>query len=217
MPEETNVAQDNTAATNEAVETTTQTTETTETTQSTAQATEQKTEQTERKTEQPADLLAEYKPTLPDGVEIDKAAYDLAMPVFKELGLTPEQADKLTGLYTQLQREFGPRILEDINNQCQTNYDDVMKEIKADKQLGKNFEQNTGHVNAMLEKYGATGEQLHTALTAMAGFDQKSVKPFFVALTKIAQDWADPTTILGNSKPNGGPKTAAEVLYPNQK
>jgi hypothetical protein len=166
--------------------------------------------------EKNADLLADWKPKLPDGVEIDQQAFDMVMPVFKELGLNAEQADKLTDVYQTLTKDLGTRIQEDINNVCQTGYDDAIKDLKADKKFGgKAFEENVGHVNAMLEKYGGeeAPKQLQTAFTALAGYDKDAVKPLFTALMKISQDWADPKTKMGSTVKEE--KTVAQKHFPN--
>jgi hypothetical protein len=148
----------------------------------------------EANTEASKDLLADYKPTLPEGVELDQAAFEAAMPILKELGVSSEQADKLINLHAQTVQGVANRIVEDINATCQKNYDEIFAEIKKDKDIG---EKSIGQINAMLKKYGGESEHLHTALTALAGFDKDAVKPFFTALAAIARDAADDTTVLG--------------------
>lgn len=201
MEEQTTTAQVDTNAVTEQAE---QTTAAEQTEQATTTTTEQETGQeqveTATKTEETADLLADYKPTLPEGFELDEKAMEAALPIMKELGLSTEQADKLIGLHAQTVQSTAAKVVEDINATCQKNYDDVFAEIKKDKALGgRDFDKNMGQVNALLTKYGDknTPEQLHTALTALAGFDKEAVKPFFSALAKMARDAADDSTILG--------------------
>ena len=58
------------------------------------ESTEKKVE--EKKTEAP-DAYADF--TAPEGYELDKATLDKAIPIFKELGLSQEQAQKLVSFY----------------------------------------------------------------------------------------------------------------------
>lgn len=213
MSEETNATQDNTNVAESTTATTEATTEATEqTTQTTEATTEQSTEQT---AEPPADLLVDYKPTLPEGVELDQASMDVALPLLKEFkeNPTPENADKLVAYHVEQMKNVGQRIVEDINSQCQTNYDVGMNEIKADKALGKDFEAKTGQINQMLTQYGGEHAPImfQEALTAIAGFREDGpavVKSLFSTVMKIAGDWADPKTILGSTI------TAEQTRYP---
>ena len=164
----------------------------------------------------PTDLLADYKPALPDGMTMDQAAFDQFLPVAKELGLSPDKADKLVGLYAQSAQALANRVVEDINSQCQTNYEAAITAIKADKAFGgSGFEANMGAVNAMLTKYGdaATPESFHTALTALAGVDKEAVAPLMQAFLKMAKDAAPDKTLL--SAGGGAKKSLGELLYPN--
>jgi hypothetical protein len=169
----------------------------------------------------PTDTLGDWKPILPEGVELDQKVYDAVFPKFKEMGISAKQADGLTEMYNELTKDLGTRILGDINNQCQTGYDAAINEIKADPVLGKDFEAKTGQINAMLTKYGGENApaMFQEALTAIAGFrgdGGEAVKSLFSTMQKIAGDWADPTTVMG-SKAGNGPKTLGEVLYGKQK
>lgn len=205
MDEQNIAVQDNTNTATETEQTTTATTEQTEQTtseQTTETQQEQQVEQAGQVAEQEqTDAFADYKPELPNGV--NQEMLELALPVFKELGLNPEQADKILPIADKLVQDTVGKVVADINEQCQKNYEDVFAEIKADKQIGgRDFDKNMGQVNALLKKYGddSTPEQFHSALTALAGFDKEAVKPFFNAIFKMAQDAADDTVIMGSSK-----------------
>jgi antitoxin component of RelBE/YafQ-DinJ toxin-antitoxin module len=158
----------------------------------------------------PADLFTDYKPELPNGVNEEMLAE--ALPVFKELGLNPEQANKIIPLADKLVQDTVSKVVEDINQQCENNYKEVMDGMKNNRKNGGavEFEKNVGQINALFKKYGddSTPEQLHTALTALAGFDKEAVKPFFNVLVKLAADAADDTTLLGSAK------TQESTMYP---
>lgn len=147
------------------------------------------------------DPFTDYKPDLPDG--INEEILLEALPIFKEMGLDPSKANMIMPLADKLVQSTVAKVVEDINQQCEANYQEVMDSLANNRKAGGKveFEKSVGQVNALFEKYGATPEQLHTALTAMAGFDKESVKPFFIALTKMAKDAADDVTLLGGQKP----------------
>lgn len=207
MSEET-TAQDNTVAAT--AQTTTTTATTTDTTQQQTQTTGQETTTTTAQTsgqqqqqQTTTDHLADYKPTLPEGMQVDQAAYDQFKPIAQEIGLKPEQADKLLGLYAQNVQGLVTRVVDDINSQCQENYDAVIAEVKLDPVLGGiNFDGNMRSIDSMLTKYGddTTPELFRAALTALSGFDKEAVRPLFNAVAKMAKDAAPDVTHIGKPK-----------------
>lgn len=80
----------------------------------------------------------------PEGATLDTAAIERATPIFKELGLTQDQAQKLVDLY--------PKITENIvkaNNDAYTAMrEGWVSEIKADKEIGGKLD----HVAAEIGK-----------------------------------------------------------------
>lgn len=89
--------------------------------------------------------------TLPEGVTLDTALLDKALPVFKDLGLTQEQAQKLVGLQAD-------RVTEMMQQQQQA-YADQLKgwedAVKIDKEIGgEAFDENLGLAKTALEKVG---------------------------------------------------------------
>ena len=80
----------------------------------------------------------------PEGATLDKSAVDAATPIFKELGLTQDQAQKLVDLY--------PTLTENIvkaNNDAYTAMrEGWVSEIKADKEIGGKLD----HVAAEIGK-----------------------------------------------------------------
>ncbi|MBP2635050.1 MAG: hypothetical protein H6Q72_957 [Firmicutes bacterium] len=158
------------------------------------------------------DLLADYKPTLPEGFTADEAIMGEFLPLAKELGISGEQADKLIGVGAHL----AERVIADINQQCESKYGEAINAIKAEQ--GSDFEKNVGQVNALLTKYGDknTPEAFQAAMTALAGYAPDAVKPLYDALIKIGKDAADPSFHMGSSAPSG-PKSLGDVLYGKSK
>lgn len=68
----------------------------------------------------PATLPPEtYTFTPPEGVEIDAKAVELATPVFKELGLTNDAANKVVGLYAS---QILPGVVTQVQSQVLTDF-----------------------------------------------------------------------------------------------
>lgn len=159
-----------------------------------------------------ADALADYKPTMPEGFAVNEALMGEFLPTAKELGLNPEQADKLVGLGSKVAQETAQKVVQDINAQCEKGYADF---IAAQK--GPDFERDLGNANALIEKYGGAEakESMHAALTALSGFSPDAVGPLFNALIAMGKDFADPSFHLGAPAP--GHKSLGDILYGKNK
>ena len=83
--------------------------------------------------EEPAPEIPEkYEFNMPEGMEVDQSLADEALPVFKELGLSQEQADKLTGLMVA-KAERDSQVMADA---YQKQISDWATELKNDKDVG---------------------------------------------------------------------------------
>ena len=103
----------------------------------------------------------EYTFELPEGVEMDDAALELATPVFKELNLSQDQAQKLVGVFSELQQAQMQASADGFTNTV-TKW---TEEVKGDKELGgEEFEKNMAVAKRTLDKYGddALKDDLHT-------------------------------------------------------
>lgn len=88
---------------------------------------------------------------LPEGVELDSLALEKAAPIFKELDLTQEQAQKLVDLQAEMVQE-GTRSQEETLNQL---IDGWQEESKNDKEFGgEKFEENAAVARLAVEKFG---------------------------------------------------------------
>ena len=78
---------------------------------------------TEQKPEVKPEVKLEAKSAVPEkyefkageGGEVNQKLVELASPVFKELGLTQAQADKLSGLYNEIAKDQQTRVVQQIN------------------------------------------------------------------------------------------------------
>lgn len=97
----------------------------------------------------PPDTYADFE--LPEGMELDVAAMELAIPVFKDLGLTQEQAQKLTDVYAAQVQAGSQKQIDDFN-QLMT---DWQTQTKNDSEIGGDkFDENVKVAQAAINKYG---------------------------------------------------------------
>jgi hypothetical protein len=91
---------------------------------------------------------------MPEGVELDEGLATRAQTTFKELGLTQDQANKLTGMVTE------QRLADatDGQNAFKQQLDGWINDIKTDTQLsgtgGADFEANAGIAASAINQFG---------------------------------------------------------------
>lgn len=89
--------------------------------------------------------------SMPEGVELDTAALEKAVPVFQELGLNQEQAQKLVDLQASMVQE-GLQKQADASTQW---IEDLQTQTKNDPELGGDkFDENMGIARQGMEAYG---------------------------------------------------------------
>jgi len=151
--------------------------------------------------QQTDDLLVDYKPTMPEGFEVDEKMIGDFVAAAKEMGIKPEQADKMVGMGCEVAKVTAEKVIADINQQCETGYKQF---------VDSQNKQDIGKMNSLIEHYGgkeATGA-LHEAFTALQGFAPDSVPVIFKALAAAGKDYSDPSFKLGN------PATKDNSPYP---
>lgn len=84
-----------------------------------------------------------YDFKMPDGMEMNESLANAISPVFKDLGLTQQQADKLTGAYAEVQAQAAAHSQELFTNQLKS----WKEELEKDKTFGgDSFSENSGQV-----------------------------------------------------------------------
>lgn len=151
----------------------------------------------------PADVVPEdgvYTLELPDGMEVDEELSTAAFPVFKELGLTNAQANKLAGVYA----EHASKQAEANQTAWQQMNTDWQKAAKADKELqGEGFEKTVAIADRALEKLGTP-----KLLEDMATFGWANHPEFIRFAYRAGKLIADDSTETGGSA--GADATPAE-------
>ena len=143
---------------------------------------------------------------LPDGQKLDEAALTEALPVFKELNLSQEQAQKLVDLQAKFVQKSADAALENWNKHMET----VLADAKADKEIGgQGWDQNLGLAKKAITAFGTPALQEYLN-TAEAG-SHKEIIRFFAKVGKaVSEDGFVPGAAAAAK-----PKDAASLIYTN--
>lgn len=163
-------------------------------------------EETDASGQTPPDTYADF--VMPEGVELDSALLTEAAPLFKELGLTQDQAQKLVNFQAK-QSQASSESNVDTFNQLMN---DWQTQSKNDKEFGGDkFEENVGVARSAIDKFGTP--ELKQLLEEHGVGNHPEVIRFMVKVGKLtAEDVPGGTT--------AAPSTAQDrvsLLYPNDK
>lgn len=152
------------------------------------------------------DTYADF--TLPEGMELDETVLAEATPMFKELGLTQDQSQKVVDFYAkQVQASSQTQI--DNFNQLMSDWRDQSKndgEFGGDK-----FEENVKIARSAVDKYGTP--ELQQLLTEHGVGNHPEVVRFMVRVGQTLQEDV-PGSSGTVSKPGAD---RVDILYPNSK
>lgn len=150
-----------------------------------------------------------YEFKMPDGMEMDAGLAEAAGPVFKELGLTQEQADQVTDMYAKAMEQQVQEAEDAFNKQLDSWKQDLMKDQDFG---GDNFDENAGKVfefinetvpadikDDLMGMLGSTGVGNHPAL----------VKYMFHLSNAFPVGEDQP----GSGSPVSGPRDLASNMY----
>jgi len=142
--------------------------------------------------------------TLAEGVTLDNGAMEVASPLFKDLGLNQDQAQKAVDAFTQIRQAEAKQVSDDFNKQC----DDWEASSKADKEFGGDaFNANAASSARAMDTFGSP--ELRTLFNDTGIGNHPEVFKFFA---KVGRTVAEDTPGSGN--PPGGKKDRAESMYP---
>lgn len=142
---------------------------------------------------------------LPEGVTVDTSALEKALPLFKELGLNQEQAQKVVSFYAD-QIQAGEQGRTDAYNQLM---DDWRTQSMNDKEFGGDkFEENVGVARQAIEKFGTP--ELKQLLNDHGVGNHPEVIRFMVKVGKLTQE----DVPGGGTSAAGQTLTRDQVLYP---
>ena len=158
----------------------------------------------------------------PDGVTLSTAAIESATPVFRELGLSQDQAQKLVDLYAT-QQSAGDKALADkyakaVEDQKSAWYNEVMR----DPAIGPKIDSVKADIGRMFDAMGDT--KLVSDLRGELERTGMANNPTLVrAFAKLASHFTEGTHVtgdnpspLGVARPNGASRPSiASAMFPN--
>ena len=152
----------------------------------------------------PPDTYADF--AMPEGVEVDSALLEQALPMFKDLGLTQEQAQKLVDFQAQ-QVQAGSEKAADDFNQMMTQW---QTDARNDSEIGGDkFDENIAIARAAVAKFGTP--ELKDMMKAHGVGNHPEMIRFMVNVGRLTVE--DVPGGLGGS-PVTQDADAATVLYP---
>ncbi len=162
-----------------------------------------------------------YEPfTLPDGMDMNAPDVQEAMSeaegVFKELGLTQEQAQKLIDLHTKHWIGGAVEDEENFNSQLQAQIDNWGEQTKRDPEFGgSRLNQAKVYVNRAISKLG--GKSLLNALTKETGVINHPA--VWRAFARMGRDYFTEDKFVRNSRTgragDNSPIGMARRVYPD--
>lgn len=145
--------------------------------------------------------------TLPEGVQLDEAAVAKVTPIFKDLGLTQEQAQKLVSQYADLQAEAAKQQLAGFNQTKK----DWAAAIKADPEYGGDkLTQTLGAAKAVLNKFGDA-----TLRSDLKEWGWANHPGLIRLLASVNAHLSEDTLVNGDAAAQSPPTSEARRLYPN--
>lgn len=161
----------------------------------------------EDKEEKPQGAPENYEDfTLPEGMEVDSELLDEARPLFKELNLTQEQAQKLVDLQSKYVREAAEKQL-DAWKETVTTWAD---ESKKDKEFGgAKFEESLGYARTAIKQFAT--DDFKEMLNVSGTGNHKEMIRFLTRVGKAISD----DKILHGTKQTEAVRDRAKTMFPD--
>lgn len=137
------------------------------------------------KTEEPvAEITDDWKPKLPEGVNLDEAAFKEAKGLLKEMKLSPDNAQKLT--------DYQIKIMQDMQETSHRNWQNQIKEwddsIKNDPEFKDGFEKKKAVADLAYNEFFTAEERDYLTKLGVSSY-------LFRALYKAGSKIAEPQKI----------------------
>jgi len=145
---------------------------------------------------------------MPEGVDVDSALLAEASPIFKELGLSQEQAQKLVDFQAK-QVQAGSQGQVDAFNQMMNDWQD---QSRNDKEFGGDkFEESVGVARSAIDKFGTP--ELKQLLEEHGVGNHPEVIRFMVKVGRLTAEDVPGGAVAPTSKA----QDRVSLLYPNDK
>jgi len=155
--------------------------------------------------------------SVPEGATLDKSAIERATPIFKELGLTQDQAQKLVDLY--------PTLTENVvkaNNDAYTAMrEGWVSELKADKEIGGKLDHVAAEIGKLKQQLPANvRDAFNEAVNFTGAGDHPAVVKALYEISKLVNEGSHVSG--AGPSPNGQSRdgvskrpSLAGAMYPN--
>lgn len=162
-----------------------------------------------------------YEFKAPEGTEFDQATLDKVTPIFKELGLSQDQAQKLVDFYAEQSTQAAEAPVKFYAEMR----DGWRKEVIADKALGNGVDNLRPEVKAgvaaVINSLGTLAEPFREAMNLTGVGDHPAfVKALFAFSTRLGEGKhiaGNGPSKFGQTRPGGPNGPGAAALYPNLK
>lgn len=152
----------------------------------------------------------------PEGFELDKPTMEKALPVFKELGLSQENAQKLVDFYSDISKQASEASV----NLWKETQEVWKKEIMTSADLGPKLDQVKANVSKMIDSVGDA--KLAQDFRQAMDYTGAGNNPAFIRmLNALASKYTEGSHVAGKGPSPGGqgdnqgPRSAAKSIYPN--
>ena len=139
---------------------------------------------------------------IPEGMIVDKTLIDKVSPIFKELKLTQEGAQKLVDVYNDTMKANAEAQVANFKQFLKTSYDETVKE------LGANYKDQLAYVAKVRDRF--LSEETQEILDASGLSNNKA---FILDLIKLGKLISEDKLPPGSSATPAGEKSAAQTLY----
>lgn len=164
--------------------------------------------------EKPAGAPEKYEDfKLPEGVELAPEAIAEVGTLFKEMGLSQAQAQKLVDFHTKTLQSTAEAVTKAPMDAWMAQKATWKTEIKADPEIGGKLGEVKARIGAM---YDALGDaKLVSEFKSAMDLTGAGDNPAFIKLfNKLAERLGEGSPIIGNT-PKPKPGSAAQAMYPN--
>lgn len=152
------------------------------------------------------DTYADF--AMPEGIELDQQLLSEAVPIFKELGLTKEQAQKLVDFQAKQVQAGSQKQIDSFNQQL----DAWRDAAKTDSEFGgEKFDESIALARAAIGKFGTP--ELKQLLNDYGVGNHPEVIRFMVRVGKLTKEDVPGAQSNASTKP----ADRASLLYPNDK
>jgi hypothetical protein len=150
-----------------------------------------------------------YTLTFEEGVQVDQSMVEAATPVFKELGLSQDAAQKLASFYYEQQKAQAEKGWNDFTKMVEQREEKWLTEIQTDPDFGgPKFDASRLRVGKLLDKFD-TGKEMEKFLIE-EGYS--GAAPIFKVLARISQHFDDDDLDLGQGDQGGVDKDVPDYV-----